>query len=199
MKLAGIDGVIVDWYGLQDFRDYPCSIAIPSNWSSRSSGSDEVCDLLRRPDDSRSGRGWPGADSGASQTRGAGNRVDRPELVLEDDYVQLDRRPVLLSFGQTGLTDAEWTACLKSVRQPVSYFSLHHRRQAAIGAFDWPIPQQGVAAVEKFSKESHNWPQSIPVAFPRFADIYSEAKVGPAMGESTTATARRFASCLTVR
>ena len=23
MKLAGIDGVIVDWYGLQQFRDYP--------------------------------------------------------------------------------------------------------------------------------------------------------------------------------
>ena len=23
MKIAGIDGVIVDWYGLQDFRDYP--------------------------------------------------------------------------------------------------------------------------------------------------------------------------------
>ena len=23
MKLSGIDGVIVDWYGLENFRDYP--------------------------------------------------------------------------------------------------------------------------------------------------------------------------------
>ncbi len=22
MKVAGIDGIIIDWYGLQDFRDY---------------------------------------------------------------------------------------------------------------------------------------------------------------------------------
>ena len=29
MKLAGIDGVIVDWYGLQQFRDYAIPVAFP--------------------------------------------------------------------------------------------------------------------------------------------------------------------------
>ena len=183
MKMAGIDGVIVDWYGLQEFRDYAL---LHRNTVKLVEQVERVGMKIAICYEDQTIPAL--VEAGRVQAR---ERVGHASQEIEwmarnwfskPSYVQLDQRPVLLSFGQTGLTDAEWTACLKSVRQPVSYFSLHHRRQAAIGAFDWPIPQQGIAAAEKFSKESRDWPQSIPVAFPRFVDIYSEAKVGPSYG-----------------
>lgn len=183
MKLAGIDGVIVDWYGLQDFRDYALlhrnTVKLVEQVE-RLGMKFAIC----YEDQTIPALVEAGRVQTQERVRHAAQEIEwmAQNWFSKTSYVQLDRRPVLLSFGQTGLTDAEWTACLTGLRQQVSYFSLHHRRQAAIGAFDWPMPQQGVAAVEKFSKESRNWPQSIPVAFPRFVDIYSEAKVGPSYG-----------------
>ena len=51
-----------------------------------------------------------------------------------------------------------------------------------MGAFDWPVPAQGLEAIGRFRKTSRNWPHSIPVAFPRFVDIYAEAKVHASYG-----------------
>ena len=57
-----------------------------------------------------------------------------------------------------------------------------HRRAAARGAFDWPVPTVGLDAVERFRRESREWPRSIPVAFPRFVDIYAQANVHASWG-----------------
>ncbi len=97
-------------------------------------------------------------------------------------YVRLDGRPVLLSFGQTGLKDEEWSQCLKQAAVDVTYFSQHHRRSAAVGAFDWPVPSEAMKALERFQLSSREWKSAIPVAFPRFVDIYAEAQVGPSYG-----------------
>ena len=68
------------------------------------------------------------------------------------------------------------------MKSPVAYFSQHHRRTAALGAFDWPIPKEGLDAIERFRKSSRAWPQSIAVVFPRFVDIYAEANVHDSWG-----------------
>lgn len=106
----------------------------------------------------------------------------RENWFTQKSYVRLDGRPVLLSFGQTGLTDEEWERCIAGLKSPVAYFSEHDRRTAAIGAFDWPNPQKGLEAIEQFAKRQKDWPQSIPVAFPRFVDTYAEAKVRKSWG-----------------
>jgi hypothetical protein len=96
--------------------------------------------------------------------------------------VAVNGQPLLLSFGQTGLSDLEWTQCLGQLKTPVTYFSQHQRRTAAVGAFDWPVPKETLTAVARFQKESTKWQASLPVAFPRFVDIYAEAKVGASYG-----------------
>ena len=100
-----------------------------------------------------------------------------------ESYVKLDGQPVLLSFGQAGLTDAEWTQCLTELKTPIAYFSLHHRRAAAVRAFDWPIPSQGTGAIKKFEERSRGWPISMPVAFLRFKEVYAEARIHASYGE----------------
>jgi len=183
MKLAGIDGVIVDWYGLQDFRDY----------AMLHRNTQRLVDQVKRlglkfaicyedqtiPALIEAGR-LP-AENRVAHARGEIELLAKNWFTLER-YVRIDGRPVLLSFGQTGLTDEEWSQCLAGVKSPVAYFSEHHRRTAALGAFDWPIPKEGLGAIKRFENASREWSHSIPVSFPRFVDIYAEAKVHDSHG-----------------
>lgn len=183
MKLAGIDGVIVDWYGLTDFRDY----AVLHRNTTRVLETAErlkmkfvVCyedQTIPALVDAKRINSADRVTHAAKEIQWLGKYWFK-----SPSYVSLDGKPLLLSFGQTGLSDVEWSQCLKQSRTPVTYFSQHHRRAAAVGAFDWPVPSDAVNALERFYKDARSWPRAIPVAFPRFVDIYAEAKVGKSYG-----------------
>ena len=51
-----------------------------------------------------------------------------------------------------------------------------------MGGFDWPTPSRGLQANRDFALRASQWPLSIPVAFPRFDDIYEQAHVHPSYG-----------------
>ncbi|HAY13501.1 MAG TPA: glycoside hydrolase family 71/99-like protein [Fimbriimonadaceae bacterium] len=193
MKLAGIDGVIVDWYGLSDLYDYP---AIHKN-------TQRLMEAAER-------YGMKVAICYEDQTVPAlikagrledGDRVNHVAKELRwlsenwfksPSYVQLDGRPVLLSFGQSGLKDEEWTEALAQSGVKVSYISQHHRRTAAAGAFDWPVPSDPMGALTRFRTESKAWDHAIPVAFPRFVDIYEQAQVHASYGNLPDDGGKRF-------
>lgn len=178
MKLAGIDGVIVDWYGLTDFRDY----AILHRNTTRLL---QQCERLKMKfvicyEDQT----IPALVEGKRMT--AADRVTHAVKEIDwlgkywfqsGSYVKLDGKPVLLSFGHAGLTKSEWAQCLSRLASPVSYFSQDIRRDGAIGGFGWPSPKVGMQQVDRFLAESKQWPYAIPAAFPRFDDIYRLAGV----------------------
>ena len=183
MKLAGIDGVIVDWYGLTDFRDY----AILHRNTTRLLETAERLKLkfvICYEDQTIPALVDAKRIATADRIKHAANEVQwlGKYWFKSPSYLRLDGKPVLLSFGQTGLSSDEWAECLQQAAVPVNYFSQQHRRSAAIGAFDWPTPSDPLGAFERFHKTARTWPHSIPVAFPRFVDIYAEAKVGPSYG-----------------
>ena len=183
MKLAGIDGVIVDWYGLTDFRDY-------ATLHRNTTRVLQECERLKMKfvicyEDQT----IPALVEGGRLA--ADDRVSHAVTEIDwlsrywfrsPSYVKLDGKPVLLSFGHAGLTNDEWSRCLDRLQAPVAYFSEHSRRSGAVGAFDWPIPSQGLDATEKFQQAAADWPHSIPVAFPRFVDVYKEAKLHDGYG-----------------
>ncbi len=183
MKMAGIDGVIVDWYGLQDFRDYK---TLHQNTQRLIEHAERLGMAFAICYEDQTVPALV-----AEKKLDAANRISHTTAELDwlaknwfsrKCYVKVDSRPLLLSFGQDGLTDAEWQACLSRVATPVAYFSQHHQRKAAVGAFDWPSPKEGTSANTRFLKEATNKSAVIPVAFPRFVDIYAEAKVHPSWG-----------------
>lgn len=183
MKLAGIDGVIVDWYGLTEFRDY----AILHRNTTRLLESAERLKLkfvICYEDQTIPALVEGNRIAAADRVAHAASEIQwlGKYWFKSPSYLLLEGKPVLLSFGQTGLTSDEWSRCLSEAKVPVMYFSQQQRRPAAVGAFDWPIPSDPLKSVERFHKESRDWPQAIPVAFPRFVDIYAEAKVGPSYG-----------------
>jgi len=178
MKLAGIDGVIVDWYGLTNYRDY----AVLHRNTTRLL---QQCERLN----------MKFAICYEDQTIPALVEAERipatgrvAHAVSEIDwlgkywfksgsYVNFDGKPVLLSFGHIGLNNEEWGQCLSRLTSPVAYFSQDILRHGAIGGFGWPSPMVGTQQVDRFLADSKRWPQAIPAAFPRFDDIYKQAGV----------------------
>lgn len=179
MKLAGIDGVIVDWYGLTDYRDY----AILNRNTTRML---EQCERLKMKfvicyeDQTIPALVEANRVAASERVSHAVSEIDwlGKYWFKSGSYVKLDNKPVLLSFGHSGLTPVEWTQCLSRLDSPVTYFSQDIRRDGAIGAFGWPAPKVGMNQVDRFLEEAAKWPSSIPAAFPRFDDIYREAGVG---------------------
>ena len=183
MKLAGVDGVIVDWYGLQEFRDYAILHANTRKLVEhvqRLGMNFSIC----YEDQTIPALVEAGRLNAKERVAHAQKEISwlAEHWFASDSYVKLDGKPVLLSFGHAGLTAEEWKQCLASLRTPVTYFSEHFRREGAVGAFDWPNPKQGLSSIERFRTASRDWPHAIPVAFPRFVDIYAEAKVHASYG-----------------
>lgn len=195
MKLAGIDGIIVDWYGLSDFLDYPLvhrntralfEIAAKIGLSvgicyedqtitklveaKRLSASDRVMHAKREMKWLRE------------------NWFSRPA------YLRLNGKPVLLSFGSEGLSDQEWEQVLSSTVDAPLYLSEHRRRSVAKGTFDWPQPQIGLAGLEKYYQSVEDGTVSMPVVFPRFHDIYKEGKAQEGYRQIPDDDGRTFAT-----
>ena len=197
MRLAGIDGVIVDWYGLTDYRDY----AVLHRNTTRLL---QQCERLKMKfvicyEDQT----IPALVEG--QRIASGDRVSHAIQEIDwlgkywfksGSYVKLDGKPVLLSFGHSGLNSAEWAQCLSGLASPVAYFSQDVRRDRAIGGFGWPAPKVGLIQVDRFRKEAARWPEAIPAAFPRFDDIYREANVGEGYPQLPDDSGRTFVSTL---
>lgn len=177
MKLSGIDGVIVDWYGRTDHFDYALLHANTvklAAYTQRLGLKFAVC-----------------YEDQTIPKLVAGGKLDSAAVVdhvvsemkwlkenwfSQDNYLRLDGQPVLLSFGNEGLSHPQWDQVIQSLEFKLQYFSEHHRRNCAVGAFDWPVPD-GSKTTETFFRESKQWKHLIPVAYPGFSDFYHQAGV----------------------
>jgi hypothetical protein len=183
MKLAGIDGVVVDWYGTVDYLDYASihrHVSALADVATRIGLEFAVCyEDQTVPKLVASGR-IPATE----RVQHARNEIDRirSSWFAKPTYLKVDGRPVLLSFGQDGLTEAEWTQALAAGKEGILYLSEHKRRAAAAGAFDWPVPPDGVKAQDALLREAGKWPVAMAVAYPRFHDIYEQAGLHKSYG-----------------
>lgn len=198
MKLAGIDGIIISWRGLSDLYSYP------SEHLAALIVVDQVIKLGMKfavmYEDS--------ATLGQLQKNGRlaiGDRVSHVQKEIAwilsnwattPSYVMLQGKPVLLSFGYDGLSDGEWESVLGGLPSQIAYFSEHQPRPSATGAFDWPDPRKGGKAQEEFYSRANEFKTFIPVVYPRFHDIYAEAKVHPSWGYIPDEDGKTFAKNL---
>lgn len=183
MKLAGIDGLIVDWYGLEnhfDYRDLHRNSTALLQMAEKLGLRFGICCEDQTIPQLVAANKLPAANRAQHATQ----EIEwlRKNWFVSPAYLKLDGKPVLLSFGHNGLSDGEWEQVLTATRGPLLYLSEHRRRSTADGAFDWPVPQEGFAALDRFYAQSNGWPVAMPVAFPRFHDIYAEAKVHASWG-----------------
>ncbi|MFO1063027.1 MAG: glycoside hydrolase family 71/99-like protein [Pirellulales bacterium] len=197
MKIAGVSGVIFDWYGLQDFRDY----AILHR------NTERMIEQLNRY---RLKFAICYEDQTVPALVSAGkiqeaNRVAHVTAELnwiaehwfsQSNYARIAGRPILLSFGYSGLSTAEWQDALSRLKAPPHYFSEHAPRFSGAGAYDWPIPQQGADAVSRFNAVKNPQLPRIPVVYPGFHDYYAEAGLHSSYGRIDDERGKLFSRLL---
>ena len=198
MKLAGIDGVIVDWYGIDNYADYGNNnqrTAALLKLTQRAGLKFSLCYEDRTIQQEISG----GFINSASAIAHAQQTMLYAQTNYFNDpsYLRRNNQPVLLNFGpQYFTTNGQWTtifSVLAATNQP-SFFTEDNRAAGAAGAFDWPpmyLSQSsgGVLTISalnnyltSFEQSGKFWPAYISSAFPRFHDIYAQAGVGASNG-----------------
>ena len=195
MKRAGINGVIVDWYGSADYFDYAAvnrNIARLFEYTRKAGLKFAIC-----YEDQTVQRFIDGKRLTATE---AIQHAQQEMLYLQTNffcnpsYFRLDGKPLLENFGpQYFLSSTNWEAIF-SVLEPSnrpSFFTEDNALSAGHGAFDWPpmwlSQQPGTGGVlseaslknylADFENKSRSWSAFISSAFPRFHDIYQRAGV----------------------
>lgn len=195
MKLAGIDGVIVDWYGSTDYFDYA---AVDRNTA-------RIFDYTRKAglkfavcyEDQTVQRLIDGKRISAAE---AIHHAQQEMLYLQSNffcdpsYFRIKGKPLFENFGPQYFTSTtnwdEIFSVLEASNRP-SFFTEDNRLASGAGAFDWPpmwlSQQPGTGGVlsdaalksylAEFEGKSAAWPAFISSAFPRFHDVYERAGV----------------------
>jgi len=195
MKLAGIDGVIVDWYGRDDHLDYAINnerTAALFQLTRRAELKFALCyedrTVLQQIND--------GVIAASNAVRHAQQTMlyVQKNYFGDPSYLRMSNRPVLLNFGpQYFKANEQWQeifSTLPATNQP-ALFTEDHRLPAGLGAFNWPPMYlslspgaRGVLSVTalenylaSFEQNGSTWPAYISSAFPRFHDIYQPAGI----------------------
>ncbi|MDB6018258.1 MAG: hypothetical protein JWR19_2747 [Pedosphaera sp.] len=213
MKLAGIDGVIVDWYGFAPYLDYSINDRATARLfacTHRAGLKFAIC----YEDQTISHM----IDGNYLAPSNAIPHAQRAMLYLQTNffsdpsYFRLKGRPLLLNFGpQYFLAAPNWAdifSVLAATNQP-AFFTEDIRLASGAGAFSWPPMWMGQAPgtagvlssaalktyLNTFEQNAAAWPAFISSAFPRFHDIYQKAGVrnywgylGDANGETLRQT-----------
>jgi hypothetical protein len=198
MKLAGIDGVIVDWYGMDNFNDYLVNnqrtLAL-FNYTRKAGLKFSLCyeDATITQEISGHFIMASNAIAHAQQTM----LYAQSNFFTDASFLRLSNAPVLLNFGPQYFTsNSDWVSIfsvLNATNQP-AFFTEDNRLAVGAGAFDWPpmwmsgggtntlTPAQLQSYLVSFDQKGGAWPAFISSAFPRFHDIYLQAGVGSSFG-----------------
>lgn len=185
MKLAGIDGLILDWYGIDQLWDYPDIHESSKLVFAKAAELGMKVAVMYEDQTMRNLIGQKVLTD--DQAIGAGKRTMRwvsDNWMNQPNYLKLEGKPALFVFGPQFFKAEDWSTLLAGI--DVSFYTLHHRRGMAVGAFDWPLPKGGWDGCKDerngFFERAKDWNSFVPVAFPRFDDIYHEAGLHESYG-----------------
>ena len=219
MKLAGIDGVIVDWYGPDNYYDYAVNnqrtLAL-FNYTRKAGLKFSLC----YEDATIAAEISGGSMNGVNVT--AGNAILHAQQTMlyvqtnfftDPSFLRLNNEPVLLNFGPAYFnSDSDWTSIfsvLNASNQPAFYTEDSRLTPVITGAFDWPPMSQSSGNpltlssnqlqnyLVNFEQTAKNqaWPSFISSAFPRFHDIYAQVG-GTSLGYLDDASGSTLTSTL---
>lgn len=186
MKLAGIDGIVIDWYGTDGYLDY----------GANQRHTLKAIDVVRRAglrfaicyEDQTVPQLIKGKIFSADQAVEHGTEMLRwmqKAWFASPSYFKIAGRPVLLDFGPQYYKNDDLERMLSALSPRPAFYSLQNKIPAAYGAYSWPYPgggtQKGFDDLNAFYDRAKRWP-FIPAAFPRFMDIYQQAGVGKSWG-----------------
>ena len=128
IKLAGIDGILIDYYGKWNFKDY-AQLLLASN------AVIEMCQKVGL----NFGLVYEDRTLQSIVNQGFSNKIDlaRGDMVYmeenyfkRDNYFKLNEKPVLLNFGPITLkTNQEWVDVFSAIETEINFFPLSYHPQ----------------------------------------------------------------------
>ena len=207
MKLAGIDGAIIDWYGTEQFADYAtlhrntqhfvkhlkrAGLQFAICYEDRTVKHMVETEYLSKQED---------VAHGQKVMKWLADNWFRDEA-----YLKLNGRPVLLVFGPLYFTKDQWSQIMSGLSRPPMLYGLPHlsERTGMDGAFGWPPVSGGREVLpDVWRKYLHSLytrggahESVISVAFPAFRDIYKEAGLHDSYGSIDDRNGETFAETL---
>jgi hypothetical protein len=209
MKLSGIDGVIVDWYGSENFWDYGLlndSTQALFQYVKKAGLLFSICyedqTIKHMIDNSHIVLKDARANAQKEMLYMQGNWFG------EDAYLRSTERPVLFVFGPQYFKAAlDWEQ-LFSVLYAIPVFITEDNTLPPITTSSYPWPpmwasRDGVLSekalndyLTSFYKKATNWGFWVASAFPGFKDIYKEAGVSEGYGFLDAQDGKTFRSTM---
>jgi hypothetical protein len=199
MKLAGIDGVIVDWYGMDNFNDYATNnlrtLAL-FNYTRKAGLKFSLCyeDATIKQETN----GFIAASAAITHAQQTLLYAET-NFFTDASFLRLSNAPVLLNFGpQYFKNSSDWVSIfsvLDATNRPAFFTEDNRLSPVGNGAFDWPpmwssgggtnrlTPARLQDYLASFQQTAAGWPGFVSSAFPRFHDTYAQAGVGASYGQ----------------
>ncbi len=187
MRASGIQGVFLDWYGIEHFADYAdvhknCQVMIQCIQRAKMKFAVVYEDhTVKNLVDAHV---FPATDA-IARGQIMMQWLDK-EWFSSSSYLKQNGNPVFLVFGPQYYNPNDYDQLFQPLRTRPEYYSLAFRKGSADGSFNWPVPQRGETEswyeFDRFTRDSAEMTTSISVAYPRFHDIYKEANVQESYG-----------------
>ncbi len=210
MKLSGIDGVLVDWYGDEDYNDYGVinkSTGALFSWIKKANLKFAIVYEDQTIQNMING----GRITSSSAISYGSRAVDYLSSTWfnTDAYLKIESRPVLLVFGpQYFKKSSDWETIFGSINpKPLFFTEDNYLSPVGAGAYPWPpmwkTNSSGVLTqaslndyLTQFYQRASSWNYKIGSAFPAFHDIYKEAGVSSGYGFLDSQNGATFSSTL---
>ncbi len=190
MKLSGIDGVIVDWYGATSYNDY----AVINQATAKLFGHIQKAGMLfaicyedatiRTLVDQKK------LDTDTVYAQGQADlQYLQSTWFTQPEYLKYDSRPVLFNFGpQYFINSIDWETLFTGLDARPALVTLDkHWVGASMATFPWPPMSASVNGVlsqanlenylDAYYQKAANYKYRVGGAFPGFYDIYMAAGV----------------------
>ncbi|MDE0570765.1 MAG: glycoside hydrolase family 71/99-like protein [Verrucomicrobiales bacterium] len=193
MKFAGINGVIIDWYGTENFRDYATihrnSLSL-IKYIKKAGLNFAIC----YEDQSVKHMINGGKIKKAQELAYAKKAFQWMEqnFFADPAYMKIKEKPILLIFGPQHFKKYQWAHILSGLSNKPQLFTLPHLKDQIndAGTFGWPPVHGGKNISPKvwqqylqslYTKDEQN-ESTIASVFPQFHDIYQQAGVHKSYG-----------------
>ena len=193
MKFAGIDGAILDWYGIRKHNDYAMihrnSLHFVKHLK-RAGLKFAACYEDQSVKHMISGKALP-----AAQAVPHGREVMRwlqTNWFRDPAYVKTGGRPLLLVFGPQHFNAGQWPQLTAGLQPPPTTFVLPHltKQLPSSNAFGWPPVHGGNRCtpaiwgkyLDDLDRRAAQGEAIIAAVFPKFHDIYKEAGLHDSYG-----------------
>jgi len=195
MKTAGIDGVIIDWYGIDAALDYPQihkASQVLFEAVKKAGMTFAVCYEDQSITKMILSKTF-GGDQAVARATETFKWLDQHWL-RDPAYLKFDGKPVVLNFGPQKFTRwNDWQKIFEASGVRPWFVSLEdHNEHDADGFYNWPEMSKSVGGVlshdtlvgqlNAFYAKTRDTPRLVASAWPGFHDIYEQAGVATSYG-----------------